>query len=77
MKGDTVYDDALYNVLLLKGYINKKRYYLADDFSLYNDQGLTSLAFSQTPSTVNMYLASDFSTYLDVGLTQLGNTPFY
>jgi len=49
--------------------------YLADDFSVYDEVGLTTLLLKGYINTNRLYLADDFSMYWDQALTNLAISP--
>ena len=52
-------------------------FWVADDFSLWYDRAMTSLAKSATPFIREFFIANDFSIYYNKEMTQLANAPYF
>lgn len=51
-------------------------FYIADDFTIWWDRAMTSLAKSPVNET-DLFLAQDFSLYYNKEMTQLANAPYF
>lgn len=52
-----------------------KTVYLSDDFSVYDEVGLTTLLIKGYINTMRLWIADDFSLYWDQALTNLAKSP--